>query len=265
MSEPSTKLGKRLFALMSYDVKLTDWDRAAADFANEIRGEAIPWAHKALDFACAPRGPDIAGRIRALAVETEESRDDIRRARQQCDRAVKSVEDANKALDDVGAPKGQDIVGRIRELGGMVNKHFMQSRVYEEQCDNVRAALNEVGAKFGVEPAERIRALATALFASNDDVTHAHGDMTWAGVPQAGTLGERVRWLINERTRLLGAEREAGRKTGLTENALNACKAFDAPTDPSDAVVYLATLLDEGDAVRKELRDIIVEAIKGEP
>ena len=67
MSEPSTKLGKRLCALMSYDVKLTDWDRAAADFANEIRHEAIPWAHKALDEVGAPKGPDIAGRIRALA------------------------------------------------------------------------------------------------------------------------------------------------------------------------------------------------------
>ena len=49
----------------------------------------------------------------------------------------------------------------------------------------------------------------------------------------------------------------------LTENALNACKAFDAPTDPSDAVVHLATLLDERDAVREELRAIIDEAIKG--
>lgn len=138
MSEPSTKLGKRLFALMSYDVKLTDWDRAAADFANEIRGEAIPWAHRALDEVGAPKGPDIAGRIRAFAA----------------------------------APRTDVQV----------------------------------------------------------EVTHAHGDMTWAGVPQAGTLGERVRWLINERTRLLGA----------TNNGL-----------------------DEGDAVRKELRAIIVEAIKG--
>jgi hypothetical protein len=49
----------------------------------------------------------------------------------------------------------------------------------------------------------------------------------------------------------------------LTENALNACKAFDAPTDPSDAVVFLTTLLDERDAVREELRAIIAEAIKG--
>ncbi len=143
----------------------------AEAFANEVRHDAIPWAHAALDDVGAPKGPDIAGRIRASAA----------------------------------APRSDVQV----------------------------------------------------------EVTHAHGDMTWAGVPQAGTLGERVRWLINERTRLLGAERNAVRKTGLTENALNACKAFDAPTDPSDAVVYLATLLDERDAVREELRAIIVEAIKG--
>jgi predicted Zn-dependent peptidase len=126
VSEPSTKLGKRLCALMSYDVKLTDWDRAAADFANEIRGEAIPWAHKALDEVGAPKGPDLAGRISALT-----------------------------------------------------------------------------------------------------------------------------------------ASRRTEAPVRLTENALNACKAFNAPTDPSDAVVYLATLLDERDAVREELRAIIVEAIKG--
>lgn len=147
------------------------WAYVAEAFANEIRGEAIPWAHKALDEVGAPRGPDIAGRIRAFAA----------------------------------APRTDVQV----------------------------------------------------------EVTHAHCDMTWAGVPQAGTLGERVRWLINERTRLLGATNNGAPPARLTENALNACKAFDAPTDPSDAVVFLATLLDEGDAVREELRAIIVEAIKG--
>lgn len=107
------------------------WAYVAEAFANEIRHDAIPWAHKALDEVGAPKGPDLAGRIRALAAERD-----------------------------------------------------------------------------------------SATYRSKP-------------VPQ------------------------------LTENALNACKAFDAPTDPSDAVVYLATLLDERDAVREELRAIIVEAIKG--
>ena len=107
------------------------WAYVAEAFANEVRHDAIPWAHKALDEVGAAKGPDIAGRIHALA-------------------------------------------------------------------------------------------------AARDSATYRS-------------------------------------KPGphLTENALNACKAFDAPTDPSDAVVHLATLLDERDAVREELRAIIVEAIKG--
>jgi len=130
-----SKLGDRLRELSDkhgYGKSASDAYSAVAEaFANEVRNDAIPWAHKALDDVGAPKGPDIAGRIHAIA----EARD---------------------------------------------------------------------SATYRSKPGPR-----------------------------------------------------------LTENALNACKAFDAPTDPSDAVVYLATLLDERDAVREELRAIIVEAIKG--
>ena len=64
--DPKTELGKRLAALLSWEVTRTDWDKVAEAFANEVRGEAIPWAHKALDEVGAAKGPDIAGRIREL-------------------------------------------------------------------------------------------------------------------------------------------------------------------------------------------------------
>lgn len=102
MSEPSTKLGKRLFALMSYDVKLTDWDRAAEAFANEIRHDTIPWAHKALDEVGVPNGPDLAGRIRMLH-----------------DRSIDVIAPAHKALDEAGVPKSLDMAKRIRALDSM--------------------------------------------------------------------------------------------------------------------------------------------------
>lgn len=133
MSEPSTKLGKRLCALMSYDVKLTDWDRAAADFANEIRGEAIPWAHKALDEVGAPKGPDIAGRIRMLH-----------------DRSIDVIAPAHKALDDAGVPPSLDMARRIRALDSMKGRertgHSQRAADLAEKLRAMTAARDELRA-----------------------------------------------------------------------------------------------------------------------
>lgn len=151
-----SKLGDRLKELSYKHGPGLPTDEAyaaiAEAFANEVRHDAIPWAHAALDDLGAPRGPDIAGRIRVLA------------------------------------------------------------------------------------PAH----------------SQAHEELTRHGVPNRGGLVERIRTLAAQRNAPV-----------LTENALNACKAFDAPTDPSDAVVYLATRICERDCVLNELRAIIVEAIKG--
>lgn len=152
-----SKLGDRLKELSDkhgYGKPAPDAYSAIAEaFANEVRHDAIPWAHRALDDVGAPKGPDIAGRVRALK-------------------------------NEVGAwREWSEVLDRTKE------KHRERVQELERQRDAAPAR--------------------------------------------------------------------------LTENALNACKEFDAPTDPSDAVVHLATLLDERDAVREELRAIIVEAIKG--
>jgi hypothetical protein len=89
----------------------------------------------------------------------------------------------------------------------------------------------------------------------HDAIPWAHKALDEVGAPKGPDLAGRIR--------AFSASRPTEAPARLTENAMNACKAFDAPTDPSDAVVYLATLLDERDAVREELRAIIVEAIKG--
>jgi hypothetical protein len=121
-------------------------------------------------------------------------------------------------------------------------------------------ALDEVGAEKGPVIVARIRELASQRNRALDEVANVHRELTWAGVPQVnGMLAERVSLAMGKH----GATPDPAAPPRLTENALNACKAFDAPTDPSEAVVYLATLLVERDAVREELRAIIVEAIKG--
>ncbi len=185
-----SKLGDRLSDMYAARILLGGereaWAYVAEYFANEVRHDAIPWAHK--------------------------------------------------ALDDVGAPKGPDIAGRIRELVNVSSRRSLELHAHAEE-------------------------LARQRDQAVKEVVDAHFELNTAGVD--GRTNAEV-W---ERIRMLAASRDNFADTAptprLTENALAACKAFNAPTDPSDAVVYLATLLDERDAVREELRAIIVEAIKG--
>ena len=59
-----SKLGDRLKELSDkhgYGKPAPDAYSAIAEaFANEVRHDAIPWAHKALDDVGAPKGPDLA-------------------------------------------------------------------------------------------------------------------------------------------------------------------------------------------------------------
>lgn len=94
----------------------------------------------------------------------------------------------------------------------------------------------------------------------HDAIPWAHKALDEVGAPKGPDIAGRIHALAAARD---SAAYRSKPGPCLTENALNACKAFNAPTDPSGAVVYLATLLNERDAVREELRTIIAEAIKG--
>ena len=163
-----SKLGDRLRVLYTNQQvspsQADSWACIAEAFANEVRSDAIPWAHK--------------------------------------------------ALDEVGAPKGPDIAGRIRELVNVSSRRSLE----------LHARIEEV---------ERQRDRATVALLARD---------------AAGFLGE---------------VREDAAPARLTENALASCKAFNAPTEPSEAILFLAHSLNDSQVVCEELRAIIVEAIKG--
>lgn len=149
-----SKLGDRLKELSDkhgYGKPAPDAYSAVAEaFANEVRHDAIPWAHKALDEVGAPKGPDIARRIRELvnvssrrSLELHARIEELERQRGQ---AVKDVEYAHVALNDARVYGRADmpLSDRVKMLAARCNMLEATANNYAKRVrEELRAIIVE--------------------------------------------------------------------------------------------------------------------------